>query len=529
MPEGESPSGPRFCRQCGAAVPEGSANCPRCGQRWYMDRVEQQGVDLWQKIIEKRAAAGLAEAPANPGQKEYRCPNCMAVLKGPVNICPHCGKSTVKDRIVPPVAEVDDIPDTGTGKLHLPPSAKGLGTIKGAEQRARTLKHRTKIRNLDILIVVIIVIIVAIIGFLLARQYGVLPPALDFFKSQPKQQITVVQTAKPEISNVAVSDITSTSVTIAWATNTKAYGNLLYGKTESYGLNQATNSEQTSQKVTLSGLESGITYHFAVVATDNTSKELARSQDQIFSTPAKAVSKTPIVTEFKASPTDVGAFIQWKTDEPSSSQVLYGTDQQCSNSTLLDSRMVTDHYIRISGLQVNTTYYYRIKSVNASGNAAVMDPPNTFNTLITVPLGARVGERASDFTLPLFQSQETISLRSYKGQKVLLTFWAVYCPECDRELALLQSLKNKNLPNVTIIAIFLESKLDDIEKTITKYKTEHGELTVPVIVDMYKTAAHLYNVEKLPCTFFIDADGIIRDIEYGNFNIDQVEQNLKDL
>jgi peroxiredoxin/RNA polymerase subunit RPABC4/transcription elongation factor Spt4 len=527
MPEGESPSGPRFCRQCGAAVPEGSANCPRCGQRWYMDRVEQQGVDLWQKIIEKRAAAGLAETPPT-AEKEYRCPNCMAVLKGPVAICPHCGKSTVKVKITPAADEADNEPIAGPGKLNLPASAKGLGTIKGAEQRARLFQRRSKLKILDIVIVVAIVLILAVIGYMVARQYGVLSPALDFFKLAAKPQQTV-QTVKPDISDIAVSDINSTGATVAWSTSVKAYGNLLYGKTENYGMSSAANTEQAAQKVILSGLEPGSSYHFAVVATDNTSKELARSNDQVFNTPAQKNAKAPMVTAYKVTPTDIGAFISWTTDEPTTSQVLYGTNQQCTSSTPLDSKMVTNHSTRLSGLEVNTTYFYRIKSVNAAGNTAVMDPPNVFNTLITVPIGFKVGERASDFTLPIFKSQETISLRSYKGQKVLLTFWAVYCPECDRELALLQSLKNKNLPNVNIIAIFLESKLDDIEKTMIKYKTERGELTVPVIVDMYKTAGHLYNVEKLPCTFFIDGDGIIRDIEYGNFNIDQVEQTLKDL
>jgi peroxiredoxin len=494
-----------------------------------MDRVEQQGVDLWQRIIEKRAAAGIGEAPPGAEQKEYRCPNCMAVLKGPVDICPHCGKSTVKTKIAPSGDESDNTPAKGSGRLNLPSAAKGLGTIKGAEQRALSFKRRSKLRNLDILIVVLIVLALVVIGYLVARQTGVLPPALDFFKSGARQQQTV-QTVKPEISDISTSDITTTGATVSWATSIKAYGNILYGKTDNYDMTAVSNAEQSSQKLALSGLVPGTTYHFAVVATDNTSKELARSSDQVFNTAAVTkATKPPLVTAYKVTPSDIGAFIFWTTDKPCTSQILYGIDQQCNNSTALDSRMVTEHTVRISGLEINTTYYYRIKSVDADGNAVVMDPPNVFNTLITVPMGYKVGERASDFTLPIFQSQETVSLRSYKGQKVLLTFWAVYCPECDRELALLQSLKNKKLPNVNIVAIFLESKLDDIEKTIAKYKADNGELTVPVIVDMYKTAAHLYNVEKLPCTFFIDSDGIIRDVEYGNFNINQVEQILKDL
>jgi peroxiredoxin len=158
-----------------------------------------------------------------------------------------------------------------------------------------------------------------------------------------------------------------------------------------------------------------------------------------------------------------------------------------------------------------------------------MDPPNIFTTLVTVPTGSRVGDRAPDFTLPLFGKQETIVLREYRGQKVLLTFWAVYCPECDRELSLLQSIQDKKIPGVKIIAIFMESKMEDIDKTIAKYKSEHGELTVPVAVDMYKTKSHLYNVEKAPYTVFIDGDMIIRDIQPGNFNVEQVERTLNTL
>lgn len=528
MPQGESPSGPRFCRQCGAAVPEGSAVCPRCGQRWYMDRVEQQGADLWQKIIEKRAAAGLGEAPPAADLKENRCPNCMAVLKEPVSICPHCGKSTTRAKIVPPEDSYSG-PVAGEEHLHLPPSAKGLDNIKGAGKRAQSYdKRRHNLKILDIAIIIVIVIVLIVAGFLIARQTGALPASLDFFKSSATQQ----QPDEPvtfEVSDISVSDITSTGAAITWSTTSQAYGKLVYGKTEDYGMSIEANVEQTSQKVVLSGLEPGSSYHFSVIATDNSSTELARSNDQVFNTPAQRIAKAPVVTDFKVTPTDVSAFFSWKTDKPSTSQVLYGTDIQCSNSTSVDASMVTGHSVRLKGLQVNTTYYYRIKSADADGDTALMDPPNTFTTLVAVPTGYEVGNRAPDFTLPVFKSQETISLRSYKGKKVLLTFWAVYCPECDRELALLQSLQNKNLPDVNIIAIFLESKLEDIEQTIDKYQAERGELTVPVVVDMYKTAAHLYNTENLPCTFFIDSDGIIRDIEHGNFNIDQVEQTIKNL
>jgi peroxiredoxin/RNA polymerase subunit RPABC4/transcription elongation factor Spt4 len=534
MTEGQSQTGPRFCRQCGGVVPEGTALCPKCGQKWYMDRTEQQGVDLWQKIIEKRAASGVGGGPSAEDQGKYRCPNCMAILKGPAAVCPHCGQSTIKAKIAAADRDTENpAGQNGEDKLNLPDAAKGLASIKGATRRAAKFKGRKRIRTLDAIIIAVIVVVVAGIAFMLARQYGFLPSSLSFFspaKPSTQQQATTPATqAGPTISGVMASDLTSDSAAIAWSTNTPAWGKVLYGKSDSYGESALATLQMASQKVVLKALEPTTTYHFAVLVTDGKGQELSRSEDKIFSTLAPTDTKPPMLSQLKVIPTDIGAIIQWVTDEPSTSQVIYGSDQTVTNTTQVDSRLVKEHSVHLNGLEANNQYYYRVRSADAAGNETVMNPVGVFTTLITVPLGSRVGERAADFTLPIFQSQDSVVLRSYKGQKILLTFWAVYCPDCDRELALLQALKNKNIPNVKIIAVIVESKPEDIEKTIARYKAANGDLTFPVAVDAYKTTAHLYNVEKVPCTFFIDSDMIIRNIEFGGFNADQVEQILNDL
>ena len=95
-----------------------------------------------------------------------------------------------------------------------------------------------------------------------------------------------------------------------------------------------------------------------------------------------------MVSQFKALPTDVSAIVTWTTDKPATSQVLYGLDKSASNSTPADSKLITSHTVRVSGLQPNSTYYYRIKSADADGNTATMDPPDVFITLVTVPVGS---------------------------------------------------------------------------------------------------------------------------------------------
>jgi peroxiredoxin len=493
-----------------------------------MDKVEQQGVDLWQKIIEKRAAAGLAESSPSQDPKQYRCPNCMAMLKTPAAICPRCGKSTANAKIVPPGQDPGTSADNAGEDPNLPPAVKGLASIKGAGQRARRFSSRGRLKTLDKIIIAAIVVIMAGIGFLLARQYGLVPSSLILFKP-PGQTAAPVASSQPVISDVAISDVGSDSAIIAWSTNVPAWGKVLYGKTETYGDSVIAELQLSAQKVTLKGLEPSVAYHFVVLATDGKGQELARGHDNIFNTNSRRDTTPPVVTQFKVIPTDVSAVVSWTTDEPADSQVLFGPDNSCSKSTQLDSKLVREHSVRIIGLEANTPFYYRIKSADADGNGSTMDPPNMFTTLVSVPTGPRIGDMAPDFTLPVFKTLDTVSLRNYKGQKVLLTFWAIYCPECDRELSLLQNIQNKNIPGVKVIAIFIESKLDDIDKTITTYKAERGDLTVPVLVDMYKTTAHLYDVEKAPYTVFIDGDMIIRDIQLGSFNVDQVERILNSL
>ncbi len=534
MPEAESQTGPRFCRQCGAVVPEGTAVCPRCGKRWYMDRVEQQGVELWQKILEKRSGAGQEEGEVKE-QKEYRCPNCMAVLKGPVAVCPHCGKSTVKAKIVPQDRDTELLGKSAGADEELsarPGPSKGLASIKGAAKRAGGLRLRKRLKPLDIIIICAIIVIIAGMGFLLARQNGfssLFPASKPVQSTKTPATSVATPAAMPVVSNITIADITTDGADIGWSTDVPAYGKVIYGLSDAYGTETPVDNISASHKITLSGLQPAGAYHFAVLATDAVGKELSRSQDTTFDTLAPLKPTPPVVSQFRVIPTDVSAIVTWTTDKPATSQVLYGLDKSVSNSTAQDLKLATSHTVRIGGLQTNSTYYYSIKSVDADGNAAIMDLPGVFITLVTVPVGPEVGDRAPDFTVNLYKSENSITLRDLKGQKVLLTFWTVSCADCDRELSLLQTLYNKNIPNVNIIPVFVDSTNQDIDKTLADYKAANGDLTLPIYVDMYHTTAHSYSVEKVPCSFFIDGDMIVRDIEYGNFNSDQIEEILNSL
>lgn len=77
------------------------------------------------------------------------------------------------------------------------------------------------------------------------------------------------------------------------------------------------------------------------------------------------------------SPT--GATIHWTTNENANSQVEYGNTTNYGSFSPLNANLVTTHTIILSNLTANTTYHFRVRSQDASGNLAVS---NDF-TLVT--------------------------------------------------------------------------------------------------------------------------------------------------
>jgi phosphodiesterase/alkaline phosphatase D-like protein len=66
--------------------------------------------------------------------------------------------------------------------------------------------------------------------------------------------------------------------------------------------------------------------------------------------------------------TGTSVTIVWTTSENATSQVEYGLTTGYGSTTILDSTLVLSHSVALTGLTTKTTYYYRVKSVDASGN-----------------------------------------------------------------------------------------------------------------------------------------------------------------
>jgi phosphodiesterase/alkaline phosphatase D-like protein len=89
----------------------------------------------------------------------------------------------------------------------------------------------------------------------------------------------------------------------------------------------------------------------------------------------------PIIGQVSASSVGTSqATINWTTDEWATSQVEYGTTGAFGSFTQQDSRLTTAHAVILSNLLPGTTYHYRVRSRDGSGQLTV-SPEFTFVTL----------------------------------------------------------------------------------------------------------------------------------------------------
>jgi len=118
-------------------------------------------------------------------------------------------------------------------------------------------------------------------------------------------------------------------------------------------------------------------------------------------------------------------------------------------------------------------------------------------------------ELAPDFELVLADSGEVVRLSDYRGQTVILNFWATWCVPCRREMPDLQAA---DIADDTVIVLAVNA-----QETATAVAgfVEEFELTFPVVLDRQGEVRAHYGAVGLPATFFIDPDGVLRARTFG--------------
>jgi len=119
-------------------------------------------------------------------------------------------------------------------------------------------------------------------------------------------------------------------------------------------------------------------------------------------------------------------------------------------------------------------------------------------------LPRNIGTLAPEFTLRDADTGQTISLRQYRGQVVLLNFWATWCPPCLEELPSLLDL-HRRMPQLAILAISVDTDAASYQQFLRENRVDFIDLRDPE-----QTVNHIYGTVQFPETYVIDPSGRLR-------------------
>jgi len=182
------------------------------------------------------------------------------------------------------------------------------------------------------------------------------------------------------IENVTISDITLNSAIISWHTTVPTKAKIEYGTTSNYGLFSDEESGYATEHIQkLENLNHTSTYKFIIEATTELGDKII-SDEYSFSTIAYPVIRDISFQPVKDAPTTT-VDVVWTTNVPTTSIVSYRLGTTTKEKS--DSKMVTDHKLRLEGLADNSDYVITIKGRDAYGNMVTSEPQKWHSSLDT--------------------------------------------------------------------------------------------------------------------------------------------------
>jgi thiol-disulfide isomerase/thioredoxin len=127
---------------------------------------------------------------------------------------------------------------------------------------------------------------------------------------------------------------------------------------------------------------------------------------------------------------------------------------------------------------------------------------------------------------------KAIDLAQFKGQVVMINFWATWCGPCRQEMPLLEDIYKKYKPmGFTMLGVNVEPDTKDAEAWLGKLSKP---VTFPIAFDVDSKVSKLYKVETMPSTVIVDRKGNVRALHRGyktgdeNFYLTQIRTMLKE-
>ena len=130
-----------------------------------------------------------------------------------------------------------------------------------------------------------------------------------------------------------------------------------------------------------------------------------------------------------------------------------------------------------------------------------------------------VGDTAYDFTLNDLDGQ-TVNLTDYRGQPVIVNFWATWCAPCRIEMPVFQEAFERHQADGLVILALDQAEPVAVARDF--FYDEMGLTFTPLRDERSEVSARYGSYSVLPSTFFIDAAGKVAAIHRGPLTEGQV-------
>jgi peroxiredoxin/DNA-directed RNA polymerase subunit M/transcription elongation factor TFIIS len=562
------------CPRCSSRLDPSSGRCPNCG---YMGSMEYE--------IPSKNIPGVTPSPERtsppPRQQSYNvqqfqqahqsapqrtCPQCGSVISADSRICPFCGSncgtgrgqvnrqqslSTLERANIMAASAMSSAyaePSSYSPPVSVPAShpgyqPSGVSQPSGrsipisdrtlGEDKKRVKREKVKDRGrpsgrkafpMGLMAAIVIVAVLMIVMVVIVIRNEMSGTSLQ---RELKPPTDIVDTTAPSLSDIKVTNVMETGATIKWTTDEKSTSEVQLCLGDScLPIQGDMDNLVKNHSVEVTDLDRSTTYHVTVYSKDSSGNEAVSTSDITFTTGMQSDVVAPLIDDIEVTnTTDVSAVITWTTNENATSQVEYGKTSSYGKTSNKNTSLTLDHSVKLTGLEANTLYYFRVLSEDSSGNLAVSDKSGTFTTLAAAAEGVQVGNRAPDFDLDSLDGR-SISLSEMRGKMVMLNFWALTCAPCLEELPYIQDVEEQWSGDEELVILTVNYKNDPA--SVQDY-IDIQQYTFDVLLDTSGSVGTQYGVNVLiPKTYFIDTSGVIYYKKEGSFSSKTEIMNILD-